>query len=224
MTRPADGLQFHHTAEYVSTRPRLRGVSHLLMVPIAAVMAVELVLRSSGDGRVAAAVFGALFVALYGVSGTYHVARWTGRVRMLWGRVDTAVIVLFFAGTFTPIAYHSLAGAWRLWSLVTAWAIALLGAGLALSPLTAPRWVRTAGYISLGWLMAVPMFQIAAALPVRGIALILLGGLLYTIGGVVYATEKPDPAPAWFGFHEVFHLLVVAASVCHYIAIMRYVV
>jgi hemolysin III len=205
-------LAHRHTAAAVAARPRLRGVIHLAMAPVAAVMAIALVADAAHlSGRVTGGIFGLLLVGLYAVSGSYHVPAWTGRVRELWGRVDTATIVLFIAGTFTPIAFHTLDGQWRLWSLVVAWAIALGGAAVALSPVTAPRWIRSAGYIAMGWLSVV------------GTALIVLGGVLYTLGGIVYATQKPDPAPAWFGFHEVFHLLVVAASTCHYVAIARYV-
>lgn len=219
------GLQYHHTAAYVAARPKLRGVLHLVMAPIAAVMAVALIADAQTvSGRVTGGIFGVLFVGLFAVSGSYHVPAWTGRVRMMWGRADTAMIVLFIAGTFTPIAFHALDGPWRLWSLVVAWAIALAGAAMAVSPLTAPRWVRTLGYVAMGWLMVVPFAKIAQALPFEGVALIVLGGVLYTVGGVVYATQKPDPAPDWFGFHEVFHLLVVAAAVCHYVAIHQYVI
>ncbi len=223
MPRTDHGLQFHHSAAYVATRPRLRGVLHLAMAPIATVMAIALIVQTSGVGRITGGIFGLALVGLYAVSGSYHVPPWTGRVRMLWGRADTAMIVLFISGTFTPIAFHALDGRWRLWSLAVAWLIGVAGAGIAFSPITAPRWLRTTGYIAIGWLMVVPMVKIAAALPLQATMLILLGGVLYTVGGVVYATQKPDIAPEWFGFHEVFHLLVVAASVCHYIAIMRYV-
>lgn len=208
----------------IERRPRLRGVSHLAMAPVAAVMAVILVWNTTGAGRLTTGVFGALLVGLYTTSGSYHVPRWRGKVREWWGRADTAMIVLFIAGTFTPIAFHALDGPWRVWSLITAWVIAVTGAGIAVSPVTAPRWVRTSGYLALGWLMIVPLWKIASALPVEGTALIVLGGLLYSVGGVVYATKRPDPAPEWFGFHEVFHLLVIAASICHYLAILNYVV
>lgn len=212
------------TAAVEAVRPKLRGVSHLVMAPIAAVMAAVLVTNTQGTGRVTTGVFGIFLVGLYATSGSYHVPRWRGRVRMWWGRADTAMIVLFIAGTFTPIAFHALEGGWRLWSLVVAWVVAVAGAGIAISPITAPRWLRTSGYLAIGWLMVVPMWKVAESLPLAGTALIILGGVLYTIGGVVYATKKPNPAPEWFGFHEVFHLLVVAASICHYLAILRYVV
>lgn len=221
MTHPPTAAQIRAA---VADRPRLRGVLHLAMAPVAAVMAVALVWQSSGAGRVATGIFGAALVGLYAVSGSYHIARWKGRVRVLWGRVDTAMIVLFIAGTFTPIGFHALEGSWRVWSLVVAWLVAVVGAGIAISPVTAPRWARTAGYLAIGWLMVVPLWKVAAALPLAGTALIVLGGLLYTVGGVVYAMERPNPAPRWFGFHEVFHLLVIAASICHYTAIFRYVI
>ncbi len=208
----------------VAERPRLRGVLHLAMAPIAAVMAIALVWQASGAARVTTTVFGLALVGLYTISGSYHIARWKGRVRVMWGRVDTAMIVLFIAGTFTPIGFHALDGHWRLWSLLVAWVVAVVGAGIAISPITAPRWVRTAGYLAIGWLMIVPLWKVAASLPLAGTALIVLGGVLYTVGGVVYAMERPNPAPRWFGFHEVFHLLVIAASVCHYTAILRYVI
>jgi hemolysin III len=224
-TGPGRGLQPHHTPAYVASRPRLRGVIHLCMAPIAAVMAVALVAdASTWGGRITGGIFGLLLVALYSVSGSYHVPAWTGRVRMLWGRVDTAMIVLFIAGTFTPIAFAALDGPWRLWSLVGAWGIAVGGAAIALSPLTAPRWLVSVGFLAMGWLAVVPMTRIAAALPFEGIVLIMAGGLIYTVGGVLYALQRPNPAPEWFGFHEIFHLLVVAASTCHYVAISRYVI
>lgn len=204
-------------------RPRLRGVSHVLMVPIATVMAVVLVVRASGIGRLSVAVFATLFVGLFATSGSYHVLRWTARAKELWGRADAAMIVLFVVGTFTPIAFHALDGPWRVWSLVVAWAIALVGVGLAVSPVAVPRWAAAGGFLGVGWLGVVPMWKIAAALPVAGTVLILVGGALYTIGAIVYATRRPDPFPAWFGFHEIFHLFVVAAATCHYVAILRYV-
>jgi hemolysin III len=138
-------------------------------------------------------------------------------------RLDIAMIQLFIAASFTPVALHALSGAWRVWSLVVAWAVALVGATIAVSPVQAPRWVSTGGFIAIGWLSVVPLTKVITALPWEGIGLIALGGLLYTAGAIVYARQRPDPAPAWFGYHEIFHLFVVAASICHYLAIWQYV-
>lgn len=209
----------------MDSRPLLRGWLHAAVVPFA--LLGGWVLLSSGTGgppsKASIAVFSASMVGLYLVSSLYHVGRWSQRVHYLLSRVDGVMIQLFIAGTFTPIAFHSLDGGWRTWSLLVAWVVALVGAGIAASPLSAPRWVCTAGYIAVGWLLVVPMLRIMYALPWEGTGLIVLGGLLYTLGAVVYARRWPDPFPRWFGYHEVFHLLVIAATTAHYIAIWRYV-
>jgi hemolysin III len=208
-----------------AARPRLRGWIHAAMAPTALLGAWLLwqSVTSEFPARLAVGVFGTCLVGLYTVSSLYHVPRWPVRVRHFLGRCDVAMIQLFIAGTFTPVAFFTLSGAWRTWSLVVAWVIAIGGAAISASPLKAPRWLSTAGYIAFGWLGVVPMTRIIQALPWEGVGLIILGGFLYTLGGVVYAKRWPDPFPRWFGFHEVFHLLVVAASICHYLAIWRYV-
>lgn len=204
-------------------RPRLRGWIHGAAVPAAAVTAA-LLWRAASPGlpRVSIAVFGIGLVALYLVSSVYHVPPWPEQVRRWLGRVDTAMIQLFIAASFTPFAVHALGGAWRTWSLVIAWGIAILGAGVAISPLRGPRWLSVAAYSSFGSLAAIPMIRVSSALSAPGLALIIAGGVLYIVGGVVYARQGPNPAPAWFGFHEVFHVLVVAASGLHVVALWRY--
>jgi hemolysin III len=211
--------------ELADIRPRLRGWLHLGMVPLVLAGTVVLLASTStgAAGKASIAVFGGCLLGLYGTSGMYHTWRWPAKVRTVLGRVDTAMIVLLIAGTFTPIAFHTLDGAWRVWSLVVAWLVAVVGATLAASPLKAPRWLGTVGYIAFGWLGVVPLIKIGQALPLAGSGLIALGGILYTLGGVVYARRRPDPWPRWFGFHEVFHLLVIAGTICHYLAIWGYV-
>lgn len=204
-------------------RPLLRGWIHAVATPVALVAAVVLLMQAQGQHRVAVGVFAALLVGLYATSSTYHLGRWSARGRYVLARCDGAMIQLFIAGTFTPIAFTALDGRWRLASLLVAWGVAIVGAVVAASPLRAPRWLGTLGYIAAGWLAVVPFLRIATALPWQGSTLIALGGVLYTLGAVVYATRKPDPLPTWFGFHEVFHLFVVAGSTAHYIAIWRYV-
>ncbi len=211
--------------ELADIRPRLRGWLHLGMVPLVLAGTVVLLASTStgAAGKTSIAVFGGCLLGLYGTSGMYHTWRWPAKVRTVLARVDTAMIVLLIAGTFTPIAFHTLDGAWRVWSLVVAWFVAVVGATLAASPLKAPRWLGTVGYIAFGWLGVVPLIKIGQALPLAGSGLIALGGILYTLGGVVYARRRPDPWPRWFGFHEVFHLLVIAGTICHYLAIWGYV-
>ena len=213
------------SASATELRPALRGVLHAATLPVA-VAALGLLWTSTGPtfgSRLSVAVFGVSLMALYAVSSSYHLGRFPASVRRQLARLDGAVIQLFIAGTFTPIAFHALDGAWRTWSLLIAWIVALVGAGIAASPVTAPRWVGTAGYIAVGWMTVVPFSKIVMALPWEAAGLIVLGGVLYTLGGVVYALKRPDPFPRLFGYHEVFHLLVVAASTAHYVAIWRYV-
>ena len=207
-------------------RPWLRGVLHAVMVPVA-LAGVWVLWRAAMDqdasGRLAVGVFGVLLVGLYTVSSVYHVPPWDARVRTVLARCDGAMIQLFIAGTFTPVAFFTLDGGWRLWSVVGAWAVAIFGAAIAASPIEAPRWLGTLGYIAVGWLTVVPLTRIIQSLPWQGSGLIVLGGLLYTVGAIIYVRKSPDPAPAWFGFHEIFHLFVIAGSVSHYLAIWRYV-
>lgn len=197
-----------------------------MAVPVAAIGALVL-WRSAIDldagGRAAAMVFGVSLVGLYAVSSLYHVPAWSTRTKRILSRCDGAMIQIMIAGTFTPIAFHTLTGAWRTASLVVAWGVAAAGAGFALSPLEAPRWLGTLAAASTGWLLVVPMVKIMSVLPWQGTGLIVLGGLLYTIGAVIYGMRRPNPVPGWFGFHEVFHVFVVAASTAHYLAIWRYV-
>ena len=206
-------------------RPLLRGWIHAAMAPLA-VLGTWVLWQAAGASslkRVSVAVFGIALTGLYTTSSLYHVGRWSARARYILSRCDVAMIQLFIAATFTPFGIHALDGGWRVASLVTAWGIAVVGAAIAASPIRAPRWVGTAGYIAVGWLAVVPFLRIAKALPWEASGLIALSGVLYTIGALVYARRRPDPFPSWFGYHEVFHLLVVAASVCHYLAIWRYV-
>ena len=203
-------------------RPRLRGWVHSIAAPIAALVAVML-WRAAEPGafQLSVAVFGVGLVGLYAVSGLYHLC---GRVRLRYwlSRIDVAMIQLFIAASFTPIAVHTLQGAWKTWSLAIAWTIGVVGAMIAASPLTAPRWLSVLGYTGFASLSVVPLVQIMGVLPVQGLVLILLSGALYIAGGIVYARRRPDPWPRWFGFHEVFHVLVVLGGASHVVAVWEY--
>jgi hemolysin III len=204
--------------------PRMRGWVHAAAAPVAAVVAVLLWRAASpGLSRVSAAVFGIALVALYSISALYHLGSWSVRGRRWLGRMDGAMIQLFIAATFTPVAMHALDGGWRTSSLVIAWTIALIGAGVAMSPATPPAPLSVAAYVAFGSLAAIPLVRIGGALDPVGTALLGLGGAIYILGGLVYTLRRPEPWPAWFGFHEVFHVMVVIAGGAHVIAIWRYV-
>ena len=205
-------------------RPVLRGWFHAAAAPLALIGTIVLWQSTTTTaGRATATIFGLCLFGLYVTSSIYHVPTWSTRVRAMLARVDGAMIVLTIVGTFTPVGYHALDGSWRISSLIVAWVVAVGAITLIVSPLQVPRWVRGASAIAVGWLAIVPFTQIAATLPTAGSGLILLGGLLYTIGAVAYITRWPDPFPRWFGYHEIFHLFVIAASALHWVAIWRYV-
>lgn len=196
------------------------------MVPAAIFAGIALWRSASPEvpSRLSVAVFAASLVGLYAVSSLYHVPDWSARARWVLSRLDLVMIKIFIAGTFTPVAIHALDGAWRTWSLVVAWSVVGVGAALILSPLEAPRWLFTAGYLAFGWLFAIPAAQLIGALDWQALGLIALGGLFYTVGATVYARRWPDPWPHLLGYHEIFHLFVVAGATAHYLAIWRYVI
>jgi hemolysin III len=204
-------------------RPRMRGWIHGAAVPAAIVVAV-LLWRAAAPGvpRISVAVFGIGLIGLYTVSGAYHLPPWPARIRRWLARADVAMIQLFIAASFTPVAVHALHGAWRTASLVVAWAIAIVGAAVAVSPAKGPRWLTVAAYASFGSLAAIPLLRIVDVLPPAGVALIVASGVIYILGGIVYARQGPNPWPGWFGFHEVFHTLVVIACSAHVVAVWRY--
>ncbi|MFT5564446.1 MAG: hemolysin III [Myxococcota bacterium] len=206
-------------------RPRLRGWLHGVATPIAIVIAVLLARRADvGVARASVVVFGVGLVGLYAVSTTYHLPPWPARVRAALARADVAMIQLFIAASFTPVAVHALDGAWRTWSLIIAWTVALGGAIVAASPISGPRWLGVTGYVAFGGFSLVPLVRSLGTLPAVGTVLLVLGAAVYAVGGVVYARRRPNPWPRWFGFHEVFHALVITASTIHIVAMWRYVI
>ncbi len=219
--------QARFTTDPSSRRPRLRGWVHAVVVPFA-FAAVGLLWRSVGHlpflERVPAAVYGFAVVLLFSVSAAYHVpTRWSPGTRARLVRLDGAATVLLIVGTFVPVAAYSLEGAWRGWSLVGALVVALVGGTLAVSSIPVPPHASAAAYVFAGWLTAIPVLRIAVVVPWPGVMLIVLGGVTYTIGALVFALRRPDPVPAWFGYHEVFHVLVAVAAGLHFAAIRFYV-
>lgn len=205
-------------------QPRLRGVSHAFAFWFAAAIAGVLVaLSAGGTARVSAVVYGLGLCALFAGSGLYHRWRWSPRWRPLLRRVDHSTIFVFIAASYTPIALLVLHGTTQVVVLAGVWAGALAGVLLSVLWIDAPRWLGAATYLALGWVALLAVPQLLAELPPWPLALLLTGGLLYSAGAVVYATQRPDPWPATFGFHEVFHAFVIAAAATHVVAIAGWV-
>ncbi len=198
------------------TKPLLRGVSHEIAAGVALAGLVALVLLAPGPrARVGALVYGLSLVALFSVSALYHRPTWSPRARLWMRRLDHSAIFLLIAGTFTPLCLL-LGDARAHTMLAVVWAGAGLGVLRALVWPRAPRMVATALYLVLGW-AAVPLVPaMYRALGAGSIVLLAAGGLLYSVGAVIYATRRPDPFPKVFGYHELFHALVVGAAGLHF--------
>lgn len=206
-------------------RPRFRGRLHqaAFFVSIPAGVAAVAV-AATAAARAAAVVYALSLVGLYGTSAAYHrLAHRSSRAQVRWRRLDHAMIYVAIAGTATPVGLLALDGARRVGLLVAVWAGALAGVVLKASGKARLVGPANASYLVLGWATAAVLPQLLRGLGRPAASLLLLGGALYTVGLAVLATRRPDPAPAVFGYHEVWHAFVVAASTCHYAVVLRVV-
>jgi hemolysin III len=204
----------------VRVKPRLRGVFHQYAFFASLASGTLLVLLAATTrALVAAAVYAASVSALFGVSALYHRVTWTTSARRRMRRLDHAMIFLLIAGTYTPVGLLVLHGTLGAVVLAVVWGGALVGIVLQLAWTTAPRWLGGTVYLALGWVAVAAMPQLFARLGVTGGLLVVVGGLVYSAGAAVYALRRPDPVPAVFGYHEVFHLLVIAGVAAHFLAI-----
>lgn len=205
------------------TRPRLRGWFHVLAAIAAIVLAPVLIATADGAAPVAAAsIYAGGVIALFVVSAAYHRIFFTTRFAQVARRLDHSMIFVFIAATYTPFALLALEGASSMIVLVIAWAGAAVGIAINMLWISAPSWVTVAPYLAVGWCIVPFVDEVFRGLGGGGFTLLLLGGLVYTLGALVYATKLPNPSPQWFGYHEVFHLLVVGAVALHYVSIAFY--
>lgn len=196
------------------TKPLLRGYSHAVAVPGAIVATILLLRASSGQValQVSLGIYGLTLILLFAGSATYHVGRWSLAVERGLQRLDHSNIFLVIAGTYTPVSVALLTGWSRVGILVAVWTLALSGAAISLLGLHVPRGVLAALYLGVGWVALVVAPAIYSAVGVRGCSLIFAAGGLYTVGALCYAFKWPDPWHRVFGYHEVFHVLVIGAS------------
>ncbi len=205
-------------------KPRLRGVFHEYAFYVAVVAGAVLVaLSDSARELVATWIYAAALAAMFGVSALYHRVDWRStRVRTWMRRLDHSTILLLIAGTYTPFALLAFEGAVADAVLVTVWVGAAAGLVLNLAWIDAPKWLVAIVFVALGW-VGVIAFPQMIDLGIAPATLILAGGALYTLGAVTYALRRPNPAPAVFGYHEIFHLLVIGAAATHFVAIAAFV-
>jgi len=210
--------------EEESAVPLLRGASHALAFWLALVAALLLVIVAPGSARAPALVYGVGLCALFAISALYHRWRWDRRWRPLLRRLDHSTIYVFIAASWTPLGLLLLSGPVRTIVVFGVWCSALGGVVLSVAWISAPRVLVAASYIAVGCVAIATLPQLLARLPAVPVVLLGLGALLYCIGACVYAFKRPDPWPSTFGFHEVFHSLVILAAASHFVAIAGWIV
>jgi hemolysin III len=184
---------------------------------------VQLVLLAeSARAYIGGAIFAASLILLYLTSATYHTIPWGRRMSAVFKRLDHSMIFVLIAGTYTPFCLLVVSDAWGIGMLAVIWSVAAAGILLKTIWPGAPRWLGVLLYISAGWLAVVAIVPLAEWFGVAPLALLVAGGILYTVGGVIYALRRPDPFPTVFGYHEVFHLFVIAGSALHYTLVAAY--
>jgi hemolysin III len=201
-------------------KPRLRGRLHAVVAPLTALAGVVQVwFAPTAAAKLTAAVFCFGSVLLFSVSAAYHTRTWPERTRVRLKRWDHANIFVLIACSYTPFAVLMLPGSAARTLLLVVWAGALLGVCFQVLWVHAPRWLYVPIYVGLGWAAVFWAGDFAAAGHPEVLALVVLGGVFYTLGALVYGLKRPNPAPAWFGFHEIFHTMTIAAFVAHYLGV-----
>jgi hemolysin III len=213
-------------AEVFADKPLLRGWSHAAaaLVAIAGLVALIVITRHDTAKLVSMVVYGTALVMLFAVSATYHIFNWPPRVKDWLRRADHATIFVFIAATYTPLMFNVLDGWWRIGVLAAIWISAVAGVAGAAPFLRIPRQLLAALYLAMGWVAVVALVPLTAALGWVAALLIAFGGLQYSLGAAAYAFRRPRLWPRVFGYHEVFHLAVISASVTFYVIVVHYAV
>lgn len=219
-TDAVEHLRDHVKDVLDEVKPKLRGWLHAATAPLSLAAGVVLIaLSPTAATRAGSAIFAASALVLFTVSAIYHRGTWSPRVWAFLRRFDHANIFLLIAGSYTPFTLLLLDGRDRTVLLTVVWVGAGLGILFRIFWAGAPRWLYTPIYIGLGWAAIFYFGDFVANGGTAVLTLMLVGGILYTVGGLVYGLKRPNPSPAWFGFHEVFHTLTILAFVTHYIGV-----
>ncbi len=206
--------------QLIAIKPHLRGWLHLVTAPLSLAASIVLIcLAPTTPTKWASAVYLASSLLLFGISALYHRFYWKPNWELVWKRLDHSNIFLLIAGTYTPLSVALLTRHDAMVLLSIVWIGAVIGILINLFWPTAPRRLSTLIYVVLGWTAVAYLPQLWSAGGPAVVWLIVAGGILYTLGAIVYATKRPDPSPMWFGFHEIFHAFTVAAWACHCVGV-----
>jgi hemolysin III len=198
-------------------RGRLHEIAFFVSVPLGIAL---IVLANTGKARFAAVVFATGLAGVFGASAAYHRVAWSDPARRRMKRLDHSMIFVLIAGTYTPLCLLALSGVWSVVMLATVWAGAITGIVLKQVNVDGLRRVSGFLYITLGWVSIVTLPQLFHTLSGAAFTLVVIGGLLYTLGAIVFAVKRPDPNPTVFGYHEIWHAFTAGAGLCHYSAVL----
>lgn len=211
-------------------REPFNGFSHLLGAVISLVGLISLIIKTCISPHLTnlklagVIIFGFSLIFLYTASSVYHLVNSSQKVISFLRKLDHSMIYVLIAGTYTPICLISLSGSLRWYIFITVWSLALAGILFKMIWFNLPRWVSTAFYIGMGWLVVFFISPVAKAISARGILFLVLGGIFYTLGGIIYATKWPKLNTKVLGFHEIFHIFILLGSLNHFICIIKYVI
>ena len=213
-------MPFFSFNNHVVGKPKYRGFSHLVTFFVSILAGAWLIYEGINyEHTFVVSVFAVSVVLLYGISGLYHWVNWPDHVRKVLKRIDHATIFLLIAGTYTPILWIGLERYLAIKMLTIVWAIGLVGIICKSFNIKMPRFVSVGLYLLMGWISVMIISDIVSSYNLSIVSLILAGGILYSVGAVIYGLKKPNPIPSVFGYHEVFHIFVICGSVSHYFAI-----
>ena len=203
------------------SRDPVSGLTHLGAAIVSVSGLIALIFISWGDTArsVSVLVYGISLITMFSASATYHMTMSTPKVIEILRKIDHAAIYLLIAGSYTPFCINAFSGFWKWGLLMVVWSLALVGVGVKIFIISAPRWVNAGVYVLMGWLCIAAMQQMLVALPFAALIWLIIGGVIYTLGAVVYITKILDFIPGTFGFHESWHIFVMLAAAAHYIAV-----
>jgi len=206
-------------------REPVNGLTHLAaaIVAVVGIMILIYLARHSTVKLISLSVYGLSLALMFTASAVYHLVRAGPRIMLFLRKLDHSSIYLLIAGTYTPICIHYFTGTWRWAPLVIIWSLAIIGIAVKLFVIRAPRWVTAGVYLLMGWLAIVAAKEVLASIPTGALVWLLLGGLFFTGGAVIYILKKPDPLPGVFGFHEIWHIFVILGAFSHFIIMAAFV-
>ena len=204
-------------------RDPISGLTHLGAAILALFGLIALLIITWGENAklVSALVYGISLILMFAASATYHMTISSPKVIEILRKVDHSAIYLLIAGTYTPFCVNAFSGFWKWGLLIIIWSLALIGVGIKVFIIRAPRWVNAGVYLLMGWLVIAAIGEMLNTLTPAAITWLIIGGVIYTLGAVIYITKKLDFKPGVFGFHEVWHIFVILAAAAHYISVLQ---